>query len=142
MTKAWASGLGLMLLGLGNLAFAEDSPTPRRPIGPQGRTLELQTPAQEIIQLPTRPISPDSIRIQNVGDRTLVFSYWDADPSWKVISINAGSALDLACKKCVGQVSIAFNNGKALKETKVSIGNSYLLGWSDSGGVWELTSSR
>jgi hypothetical protein len=122
-------------------ASAEDSPTPRRPIGPQGRTMELQTPSQENIPVSPQPVPADSIRIQNVGDQQLFISYWDPDSSWRTISVDAGRPVEVSCRKCAGQFTVAFHNGKEPKQTKLAAGGSYVLGWSEQGGVWILTPS-
>jgi len=140
MSKMRALAISLLLISL-SPAAAEDSPAPRRPVGPQGRVMELQTP-QETLPMPAQPPSNDSIRIQNVGDQRLALSYWDGESAWRPLSIEAGKTADLSCQKCAGQITVAFHNGKAMKQVKVQSGRVYLLGWSDTGGVWELTSSR
>ncbi|MCK1732631.1 hypothetical protein IVA79_01370 [Bradyrhizobium sp. 138] len=135
--------LSSMALGLANLASAEDSPAPRRPLGPSERSTQLRTPAQDLL-LPSPQLSPltsDSIRIQNVGDKKLVMAYLDADTSsWKTFTIETGRAAELSCQKCGRQFAVAFHNGKDLKQLQLPAGKSYLLGWSDTGAVWELTS--
>ena len=137
--KGWAA-LAVVLVFV-NSALAEDSPAPRRPVGPQGRIMELQTPAHDLIPISPQLVPTDGIRIQNVGDQQLFISYWDAEASWKTVSIDPGRPTELLCRKCGGQFTVAFHNGKEPKQIKVPSGNTYILGWSEQGSVWVLTSS-
>jgi hypothetical protein len=122
-------------------ALAEDSPAPRRPIGPQGRVMELQTPSHDMISVNPQPVPTDGIRIQNVGDQQLFISYWDAESSWKTVSIDPGRPTELLCRRCGGLFTVAFHDGKEPKQIKVPSGGTYILGWSEQGNVWVLTSS-
>jgi hypothetical protein len=142
MKKALGPLTLLIAIALTTPILAEDSPAPRTPIGPQGRTTEMRTPSHELIPTTPQPLPNTIIRIQNVGDQRLFMSYWDPESSWRTVSVDAGQTSDLSCQKCGGQFTVAFHNGKSLRQIIVPSGNTYLLGWSDVSGVWELTSSR
>jgi hypothetical protein len=114
-------------------------PAPRAPIGPNAMVPPPDNPFNQTPSLP--PLSPNQIRLKNIGNQSLYLVYWDGESAWRNISISSGSAADVQCAKCGSTVTVAFNNGKEDKSVKINMGSTYLLGWSSQEAVWILTPS-
>src|SRR5436853_3403041 len=136
--RMFTSLMIVSLFALAVEAMAGEPPPPRPSIGP--RVNEMFPPGDAPLANPS-PIGSDTVRIQNVGDRQLSLSYWDAVSAWKTVAIDAGRSAESLCSKCLGTISIDYHDGKVQRSVKTRSGNIYLLGWSDQQGAWVLTTS-
>lgn len=124
------------------VAIAEESPTPRPPIGP--KTMELRgmlpDPRDPFSQKP-QSVSENGIRVVNVGDQQLFIAYWDGDSAWQQRMIDAGRSTEILCVKCGGAITVRYHDGKQDRSVKAKTGGTYFLGWSAQAGAWVFTSS-
>jgi hypothetical protein len=125
----------LALIFSTNWSLAGEPPAPRPSIGP--RVNEMFPPAGAALS--PKSVGSNAVRIQNVGDRQLFLSYWDA--AWKSVSIDAGTSTDIVCAKCAGTININYHDGRVQRAVTTQTGSVYLLGWSDEQRAWVLTTS-
>jgi hypothetical protein len=131
------------LLIWANTVYAQEStsrgPAPRFPMGPHAIDASAMFPPNLNLQAGFPP--SDRIRIQNLGNQTLSLSYWDAESTWKPISVVPGQATDVICLRCGSTITIAFHNGNESKLVPITTGNLYVLSWSNSLKLWDLTAA-
>lgn len=127
----------LTLLLIGSASFAGEPPPPRPSIGPK---INEMLPPGDVPLATTSPVGSDVVRIQNVGNQQLFFSYWEpAASAWKSMAVNGGLSVEIVCSACAGIISIAYHDGQTQRSIKTKTGSIYLLGWSDEQGAWVLT---
>src|SRR6266481_1582236 len=102
MICARISAYLLLAMSLGTPAVAGDPPAPRTPIGP--RVMEMLPPPSDSVPESPPPLSADTVRIKNVGDQKLFFSYWDGQSAWQTVSIESNRSTDILCAKCGGTI--------------------------------------
>jgi hypothetical protein len=76
--------------------------------------------------------------VANLGSSPLNLTYWNAEGAWVNVVIPAGSSTDIVCSKCVGSITIAFNDGKQNRTMPIGLGEAYKLFWSESQAVWDI----
>jgi hypothetical protein len=138
------------VLALLEIAYAGDMPTPRAPVGPQSREMlpdrsdsqgGINTRGSTANNTLINTVPPDRVRIQNIGDQTLSLSNWDGQ-SWRTSSIGAGQTLDIVCVPCGTTINIAFHDGREVRTVPSTTGTTYVLGWSQSAGAWNLVARQ
>lgn len=136
-SRAHISTAIFALVLTGSASLAGEPPPPRPPIGPK---INEMLPPDSARVGTTSPVGSDTVRIQNVGDQQLFFSYWEpAASAWKSMGVNAGVSADIVCSQCAGTIRIAYHDGKAQRSIKTTTGSVYLLGWSNQQEAWVFT---
>jgi hypothetical protein len=130
----------LAAIGSVQAATAQQAPSPRPPLAP-GLPGEFFGRYPNIITMVppglAPRISPQEIRLTNLGDKTLHFAYL-IGTDWKSEEIDPGGIKDVRCDQCDKTLKIAYNNGDKDTSTDAEMGSWYSFYWEPSEKHWKL----
>jgi hypothetical protein len=87
-----------------------------------------QEPDERLRPLP--PVESNEVYVENLGDKSLRFQYWNpADDKWVMVELASGKNLTLSCPKCRNVISLSFHDGVSASRTTLNLGSRYSWRW-------------